>query len=481
MKYLKIFEAFDSYKLSKVFNYLNKESRSKFIDDLKSICEYIDYPISKISDEDFQYLPYNKAFKLNRPDANGLEIIKFWFDKDKNYITKSGITGKSLGSEQFISKDLDNYIIGEVIKLDNLHELNTGDAVLLHNGTYEGVGYVYRTFRDNQLFIIQDFADGSKISDWGDRFDHTHIGRYSWIISSSGDFHRIKRLHNKEKGEEIFNLVITIDSNNEIRYKGDREIIDANFALVLDITNLDDISLKNIKSTREVRKLGAFVSDDDIKLVNLNRYLNIIFTEDKIISNPDSIIKAYLTNEMFLFLFERYNISRKIREINRFYYNQLREDNTNNEIDMSSVITIKDNLIEFKKDINQTTNNIKDNIKNLKNILKKGELPQGALFKPEEYIEQLTKIEELSKIIYNKLRSNDIENLYDIESIESKLSTILYYIESDRNYFIDTRIINLFKGEFKSLLVNFFSSANRGVNSFNKIGYNRLLELIKRI
>ena len=65
LKYLQLFEAFESVKLSKTLGYINKKSRDKFIEYLKNLCSRSDFPISQLNDEMFQYLPYNRALKVN--------------------------------------------------------------------------------------------------------------------------------------------------------------------------------------------------------------------------------------------------------------------------------------------------------------------------------------------------------------------------------------------------------------------------------
>ena len=70
MRYLKpFFEKFESKKLSGVINFISKESRVKFLDDVKKICGLIDYPISNLSDDNFQYLRFRDAYKLQDPTA----------------------------------------------------------------------------------------------------------------------------------------------------------------------------------------------------------------------------------------------------------------------------------------------------------------------------------------------------------------------------------------------------------------------------
>lgn len=64
--YIKLFEAFESEKLSKTLKFIDKDSKSKFLSILKSIANSMDLPYSKYSDDYFQYLPFNKALQLNQ-------------------------------------------------------------------------------------------------------------------------------------------------------------------------------------------------------------------------------------------------------------------------------------------------------------------------------------------------------------------------------------------------------------------------------
>lgn len=148
LKYIKLFEAFESVKLSKTLGFISKEARGTFISQLKSIADKMDLPYSKYSDDYFQYLPFKKALDLNKtiedepcdatsrsefpqysvdgetcqggrlkrrwgagirsvvcPVCNGTGVkpkkyneikwIKFWFNKDGKYVLTTGTDGKS--------------------------------------------------------------------------------------------------------------------------------------------------------------------------------------------------------------------------------------------------------------------------------------------------------------------------------------------------------------------------------------------------
>jgi hypothetical protein len=150
LKYLRLFEAFESIKLSKTLKFVNNSSRESFLTVLKTIANSIDFPVSKFSDEYFEYLPFKKALDLNfsqedtpcdatskqafpefgidgevcdkgmiqrkwgrsvrqskcpicngtgvkKKDTYDVKWIKFWFDKDGKYIATSGTDGKIRG------------------------------------------------------------------------------------------------------------------------------------------------------------------------------------------------------------------------------------------------------------------------------------------------------------------------------------------------------------------------------------------------
>ena len=61
MKYIKLFEAFQSTILSKTLGYLDKWSKPVFLEHVKKVCKEVDFPISELNDDYFQYLPFKKA------------------------------------------------------------------------------------------------------------------------------------------------------------------------------------------------------------------------------------------------------------------------------------------------------------------------------------------------------------------------------------------------------------------------------------
>lgn len=76
MKHIKLFEAFESNILSKTLGYLSKDSKKDFMDKISKFCTKIDFPKSKLSDDYFEYLPFNTALKRVISAEDKLEDCK---------------------------------------------------------------------------------------------------------------------------------------------------------------------------------------------------------------------------------------------------------------------------------------------------------------------------------------------------------------------------------------------------------------------
>lgn len=62
LKHIRLFEAFESDRLSKVLGYA-KEGRNDLLQNIKRVCDSLDFPYSELSDEYFDYLPFNAALR----------------------------------------------------------------------------------------------------------------------------------------------------------------------------------------------------------------------------------------------------------------------------------------------------------------------------------------------------------------------------------------------------------------------------------
>jgi hypothetical protein len=490
MRYLKLFEAFDSIKLSKTFSYLNKEGKDKFLTDLKSVCNYLDYPLSKLSDEDFQYLPFKRAWNLNNPEADKLEMIKFWFDKDGNYVDKTVINGENIDiykgeMNELPSDDLDDYIeISGDLSHSEVKNLQTGQLVRLRCGDGYGPAYIYKSPITGEVFAIQNFASGSTPNGRGDNYNHRTIARNSWVMAARDDYYSVRKIQYKNISEDdivkVLNLKLDISEDNIYTYYDKKIEKESNFALVLDLTKIEGISLKALRAERDERKKGAFLTDEEIKSKNIERYLDEVFKTEKIISDPNRVIKRLLIGNDILYFFNKIFIKDTMYSIKDLYYYAISEPN-NQE---AYIRDLRNSLFDYNKKYNDLRFKLENNIKYLKKELSSGK-EIGGEHTNEDYLEYLNNLEELSKIIYNKLSEIKIENIYDIEGIYNKLIILENILHDRRNYF--RRSLNFIKnGLFshenevtKYYLID--SYENEGLLEFNKTGFNRIKELVKRL
>lgn len=212
LKYIKLYEAFESNILSKTVNFLSKDGSKKFLSEIKDLCQSADFPLSKLKDEWFKYLSYKKAINLKPevsekrkceyesewidgefckngrvkrtwgsgtrtvqcPKCNGTGIspdnlkdvvIKYWFDYNGNYIDKTASDGK--GTKYNILSNFDtnknNYEDDRHINTyEELIKLN-GSVVYFHNfsGYDRVLSYVY--VEDDNVYLVQSKINhGSK-------------------------------------------------------------------------------------------------------------------------------------------------------------------------------------------------------------------------------------------------------------------------------------------------------------------------------
>jgi hypothetical protein len=487
MRYLKLFEAFDSIKLSKTLAFINKEDREVFLSQLKKVCEYLDYPISKLSDKDFEYLPFKSAYSLKSDKKDSGEIIKFWFSKEGEYINKTINREKEeINSIGLLSNDISDYNTIKDLDHYKIKDFPTGTLLYMRCSEGEGPGYLYNDQSRGDMYVIQNFASGDEPR----YFNFKEIARYSWAIDG-GDYYSIKLIEYKSKIDIIdidfhnlsFSVVSSVVSNDSIGVGNVPDLKKANFSIVLNTNNLPEISLKKIKSERTIRKEGAFKTNDEIKSENIERYFNKILKSESILSDPSVIFKRLLIDKNFLFLLKKIDFKVRINNLNRFYYDIIRTDD--NDYINKQINDVKKEVLNYLKKVDNIKKRILDNKNDLKESLKKREFLgyNSPKYPPEVYLEMIEKLESLSEIIYNKFSSLEMNNLYDVESFVNKFNNLLDYLKNNRNYF--SRIyeygISHFNDRDIMIEVIFNNSYNGEVLQFNERGYTRLVELIKRL
>jgi hypothetical protein len=301
MRYLKLYEAFSSNTLSKLYKHLKKKNASnksliQFKEDMKVIAKSFDIPMDKISEEDVSYISRRKALPLRSEAKNdsGIWAIKFWFDKDGEYIGTSGtgnakfVTSNVPSSGSYHSKPYSKAQWDKIKKSmtfgfpktgylipilnDEYDQLKTGDEVigcLCDPEEYDD--YVEsrvdrlvcgKIFLDGngQVYFIHDddVAEGSEPRNRpSEEYPDIEWGDYSWSIADT----------NKIPGPDHFNLHKVTKSDTPISYyseKVDNEDSNNPFEFNLSLEEIEDNKLilsdwvGNIDEKNKIEKEADF-------------------------------------------------------------------------------------------------------------------------------------------------------------------------------------------------------------------------------
>ena len=241
MKYLKLFEAFESKIMSKTLKYLSKDSKDRFFNMMKAYCEKYDFPFSKLSDDFFEYLPYSAALKkyisvgdivedcktksedvldkkiavtgdvctkgklkrtwgtgtrdVDCPTCNGTgkikvgvkteapedyELTKMWLDDSGDIIAITYTDGKLDGGSTTGKVELkkENFKQGE--RVTRLNQLKNLEYIYVKRGRDEVVGYCL--IEGDKYYLI---SNNSELEDTDRNLqprDWKKYAKYSWIL-----------------------------------------------------------------------------------------------------------------------------------------------------------------------------------------------------------------------------------------------------------------------------------------------------------
>ena len=224
MKHLKLFEAFNSNILSKTLKYLSKKSKDSFLKEVKQICDEMDFPYSKLSDEYFEYLPFNNALK--KVDGDN-KIYKFWLNSAGDLINTTLTDGEILKpkytSGDSIGEDEDYVGVGKIYtrygELDQL--VDRSKIIIIFKGDSKPV--LATLFEDDgDYYAIHNyrFNRGGE-PDYNDDWDE--YGEYSWSLRGT-DFYKIQLATHKdivgEGGKSSLRLIEDWISNGVKDYHG---------------------------------------------------------------------------------------------------------------------------------------------------------------------------------------------------------------------------------------------------------------------
>lgn len=507
MRYLRLYEAFQSTILSKTLGYLDKWSRPKFLEHIKKVCEEVDFPFSKLSDDYFQYLPFRKALRIIETDG---VIWKYWLDTDGKLVEISKTDGEPLSDS--LTETPEGISRGESYnnREDYLSVINpkSGDWMWFKKsyGDDWELGKVYRApFTDEDyddfIWFLGNKHDGSVPPERDEFGKHwrDYGYSYSWGLYSD-DFYEIApgyEIKKTDKKEINYNLY------NKVVGKTPLGNIESQFAIVFRLDRLVKTEYKKgseIKGERELSKSGAtaLMNDEDIRKSNIEKRLMELSKKELNIDNFDTLFQKTLFDKWILF-FDKPMVLNNIDNIIKIF-----EDDPMDNDDYSKILQdwysnisrsdkLRNDVLEFfnkqsgdhnkkskitlqhfgKLEINQS-NSIFLVLKKLYNY--KTDLFSREMKKGPNTKKLSNKLEELGQLIINKIKPNKFNDIDDVVISVEKLKSI-YAILTNSRYDFNKRwdsIIYFSKGLNsedidESTMENYIMSIDKMIELVNKL------------
>jgi hypothetical protein len=306
LKYIKLFEAFDANTLNATLKHIKGSDDKKiFLSNLKTICQKFDIPESKLNDDLFTYLPFNRALRFNnvvsddqpcdavgefvhgercdngkvkrpwgrgfrvvdcgtckgtgiKPKRSDLSLLKFWFNSEGKYVATTAVDGiyrpSTNTAATTFSPNLVDYDVVKRIPKSRINELETGDIIsldLVNNGwgqTYpQVVSYVMKasTWAGTKVFALQNTSSYYNNYPRETNGWNQIAGRF-WQMSQSR-VNNINLLKPKANtgGQDPYGYNTLFDmSNFRVRpVQVTSTLKDANFAIILDFSKLDKLGV----------------------------------------------------------------------------------------------------------------------------------------------------------------------------------------------------------------------------------------------
>ena len=525
MKHLKLFEAFNSNILSKTLRYLTKDSRNSFLNEVKRICGELDFPLSELTDDYFEYLTFNNAIK--KVDGDN-KIYKFWLNKEGDFLYET-LTDGSVGdvkkykSGESVGQIGDHIGVGKIYDNSNyrlLSEIPSGTTVIVKFDDDDDdddvtLGTIYEDY-DGDLFFIHNNSshDGGtpNNSDWED------LGDYSWAISG-GDFNELQvAVHKDSVGDDVDNegtdFYLYNKHTQSNKFSNRSSLSGSEFAIVLNTGKLKDYKkVSTTKSERGEMKSGAqaLKNPEDIRKSNIERRLMEIAKKEFNINTFNELFNKVLFDKYILF-FDLDDTIKSIGQIIKLWEDPVESDDdqmgklkiwydtlnngttpSKNEVNnffRDSVVNTGNNKLDrenaakltlkhFKQitddEINSMiTNTIFKTIKRLYNF-KTDLLSREATKKPNCKLLS-NKLVELGQLIINKVKPSTLEDIDDIVIAEEKLKSISRILLSDRYGFKKSHDTIMFWAKGLStddvdrhVLEGFIDTLNQMIKLVNKL------------
>ena len=313
LKYIKLFEAFDANTLNATLKHIKgSDDKKNFLSSLKIICQKFDIPESKLTDDLFTYLPFNKALRFNnvisddqpcdavgefvhgercdkgkvrrpwgrgfrvvdcgtckgtgiKPKRSDLSLLKFWFNAEGKYIATTAVDGIYRASTNTaattFSPNLVDYDVVKRIPKSRINELETGDIIALdlvnntgwRNELYpQVVSYVMKasTWSGTKVFALQNTASYYNNYPRETTGWNQIAGRFWQMGQSRVNNISLLKPRTNAGGLDPYGYNTSFDLGNfRIRpVQINSSVKDANFSIILDFNKLMNFSPERKKS-----------------------------------------------------------------------------------------------------------------------------------------------------------------------------------------------------------------------------------------
>jgi hypothetical protein len=408
LKYIKLFEAFESVKLSKTLGFIDKRSRTLFIEDIKSICRSHDFPVSRISDDLFEYLPFNKALEYHQD----IEELPCTATSESEYNSSIAIPGAKCEN----GKLKRTWGAGRVRVMTCPH--CDGSGIEPFKAKWK---YVKFWFNVNKEYVAKSATDGAT--------------------------------HDEEDSPYKYDQLVTISYGISKTWRDNIRdgLKSANFALILDIDKLrkkskETPSVTSISNKRDEEKSGALAleDDNDIRQRNIERYLEEILKKSNIkgdLSDLKDITKTFLrlvggNNILFYICYDTNTDG--LDRMNRIadnIYDIMSSPNDLRNLE-SAVIDVNDDINRYIRNANSFKQRIKIGLENTKKYVEEQSKTREKDNRP---VYLFNNVMEINSLIYKYVSTFKIETLYDYELLLSELNSIQNLIRERRYGFENIR------------------------------------------
>ena len=535
LKYIKLFEAFDSVQIAKTLNFVKKSDKSKFMNALESITKSIDAPLSALNDDNFQYLPYKKAIAVNsvagkvkcstcagegkvtkawgsgtrnvkcttcagegEVDAKPkLKYFKFWFNSDGSFIGTTAIDGlyhiSKNDVKNFEKKDITEDIRTlSVQELKRKYKLVNGETVIYvenvaarHSGTNRksclGKAFIDR---DGDFYVVNSSVDthsmptGRKYRDYGNYAVDVMRSAQDGRNDTDSSF-RIYLTSDVEEKEDIFwNVPVSFYGDGwNIKDSMSKDFLkEAHFAIVFDFDSFayggkDWNPVSITKGDRKSARKGATA---------------LMSNDDIKTANIDRYVKTLANVDL------GEGLTRLVNKIPKIFGGDFALYYIYGEKNFSKFKNMLNDVYSFMGAEDDETrsyynNKIRDRVLDTfsdcdelnKKITKRLQFVKEDISEREALTDIITiinKLEEVSRRINQKLLKGKIETVEDMEIMLMKAEGIKAALKSDR-FEIDYYI----KNYLEYLPYTGWRGDNAALDSIKNLSFNDIPKNLRKL